>query len=581
MNIIPKEYVKPSRRKAKSTNKVNNKTLPESDSIKCIKLLEKTEVEHDETYIDNKYNGRNTPSFVLELPLEVNPSQESIILTRLEAGRQILNACIGESLRRLNLMKQSKEYQRIVRLPNKEKKERTKAFKELNKKFKFTDADLQHYAIEIRQSWIGDHIGTHIAQKLATRAFRAVQKKALRKSKNVRFKGKNQFDTLEGKTNKQNLIFDVDNNILKWADLELPVTISKKNEKENKKNKKEIIEYGLQHRTKFCRLVRRKLDGKSRFYVQLILEGIPYHDNDDNDDPKKVFGKEEIGLDIGPSTIAIVGDTKAELKEFCSDLIPKQKEKRILQRKLDRSRRANNPDNYNENGTIKKGKKKWKKSNRYKNVRSKLSELDRKTVAHRKSLHGHDQNIILSQGVEIKAEKINYKWLQKLYGKSILMRAPGMFINGLKNKAENAGGHLIEFPTFDTKLSQACHKCGKYVKKPLNQRWHTCCGLDVQRDLYSAFLAKCIESDGDEKGNMKYALDMAKAEKLWQGLEQVLSDAVSRAKQSTSRRKIPASFGLNNQRQSGSHVKSEESTTNAEDVVAGDNIKGESFGKVV
>jgi hypothetical protein len=255
---------------------------------------------------------------------------------------------------------------------------------------------------------------------------------------------------------------------------------------------------------------------------------------------------------------------------------------------LDRSRRANNPDNYNENGTIKKGKKKWKKSNRYIKISSDIASLDRKTAAHRKSLHGHDQNIILSQGVKIKAEEINYKAWQKIYGKSILMKAPSMFINGLKRKAENAitqqgcRGHLIEFPTINTKLSQVCHKCGKYEKKSLSQRWHTCCGLDVQRDLYSAFLAKCVVEVGDgEKGNKKYALDMAEAEKLWQGLEQVLSDAVSRVKQSTNCRKLPASFGLNNQRQSGSHVKSEESMTNAEDVVAGDNIKGESLGKVV
>lgn len=563
LNLIPEEEQKKSRSKSKKLkSKLSNPSPSElsfsnvKPNIELIKDIKEINI--------GAYNGRNTPSFILELSLNTNPSHESIILTRLETGRQILNACIGESLRRLNLIKQSKEYQRIIKLPKgkgKEGKERAKAFKELNKKFGFTDADIQHYAIETRQSWIGDHIGTHIAQKLATRAFKSVQKKAFGKSRSVRFKGKNQFDTLEGKTNQQNLIFDSENKILKWANLEIPVILpddnddSKKFGKEEKeininggKNKRnKIIEYSLKHRIKFCRLVRRKLNGKNRFYVQLILEGIPYH----NDDSKILYGKEEIGLDVGPSTIAIVGDTKAELKEFCSDLEIKQKEKRILQRKQDRSRRANNPDNYNEDGTVKKGKKgskHWKISNRYKKISIELSELDRKTVAHRKSLHGYDQNVILSQGVEIKAEKINYKWLQKLYGKSILMKAPGMFISGLKRKAENAGGHLIEFPTFDTKLSQACHKCGKYVKKSLNQRWHICCGLEVQRDLYSAFLAKCVEAGKGKEGNIKYALDIAKADKLWQGLEQVLSDAVSRAKQSTNGRNFPSSFGLNDQR---------------------------------
>ncbi len=41
-----------------------------------------------------------TPSFILELPLKTTPVQESTILVRLEAGRQLYNACLGESLKR-------------------------------------------------------------------------------------------------------------------------------------------------------------------------------------------------------------------------------------------------------------------------------------------------------------------------------------------------------------------------------------------------------------------------------------------------------------------------------------------------
>jgi len=96
--------------------------------------------------------------------------------------------------------------------------------------------------------------------------------------------------------------------------------------------------------------------------------------------------------------VAIVGDTKAELKQFCNEIVPKQKEKRRLQRKQDRQRRANNPQNYNENGTVKKGNKKWKRSNRYKQTSSEIAELERKLAAHRKSLHGRDINKIIAIG---------------------------------------------------------------------------------------------------------------------------------------------------------------------------------------
>jgi transposase len=199
-----------------------------------------------------------------------------------------------------------------------------------------------------------------------------------------------------------------------------------------------------------------------------------------------------IGLDIGPSTIAYVTDDNAVIERFCDELKDKQKEIRRLQRKLDRQRRANNPQNYNPDGTIKKGKKTWRESTRLKITKRKLAELQRKLAVHRKSLHGNLANRILRQGKHIKTEKLSYRAFQKNYGKSVKDRAPGMFMEILHRKAENAGGFVDEFSTKDTKLSQYCHKCGKYTKKPLSQRWHTCCNLNIQRDIYSAFLAGSV-----------------------------------------------------------------------------------------
>jgi len=178
---------------------------------------------------------------------------------------------------------------------------------------------------------------------------------------------------------------------------------------------------------------------------------------------------------------------------------------------MDRQRRANNPQNYNANGTVKKGKKTWKKSNRYKKTSSKAAQVDRKLAAHRKSVQ---------------------------------VRSPSMFMSSLKRKAENAGGRFNDFPTQRTKLSQVCHICGNTVKKPLSQRWHTCCGIKMQRDLYSAFLNKCVDVNTN-------SLDIARAKQLWPGLEPVLSAAVSRAYQSANGGKtVPASFGFG-QRQRG------------------------------
>jgi len=37
-----------------------------------------------------------TPSFVTDIPLVVSPSEERVLLARLEAGRQLHNICLGE-----------------------------------------------------------------------------------------------------------------------------------------------------------------------------------------------------------------------------------------------------------------------------------------------------------------------------------------------------------------------------------------------------------------------------------------------------------------------------------------------------
>ena len=122
----------------------------------------------------------------------------------------------------------------------------------------------------------------------------------------------------------------------------------------------------------YCRLLKRVVNGKNKYYVQITFEGTP---------PKKhkVGGENEIGIDIGTSTIAIVSDNKIELKILAENIEINEKEKIRLQRKLDRQRRANNPNKYNTDGTINiENKEKWKKSNSYVKTKLKLSNLQRK-----------------------------------------------------------------------------------------------------------------------------------------------------------------------------------------------------------
>ena len=52
-----------------------------------------------------------TDTFIHEIPLKTTPHDEAILDVRLEAARNLYNACLRESLRRVDLMRESKAYQ--------------------------------------------------------------------------------------------------------------------------------------------------------------------------------------------------------------------------------------------------------------------------------------------------------------------------------------------------------------------------------------------------------------------------------------------------------------------------------------
>ena len=74
----------------------------------------------------DKKKRSTTPTFITEIPLKVNLTQEKILLKRLEAGRQVYNACLGEALQRADAMRRSPAYQTARRMPK--GKARTQAF---------------------------------------------------------------------------------------------------------------------------------------------------------------------------------------------------------------------------------------------------------------------------------------------------------------------------------------------------------------------------------------------------------------------------------------------------------------------
>jgi hypothetical protein len=97
------------------------------------------------------------------LALVVSPASEGVLLSRLEAARQLYNACLGEALRRINLIRQSKDFNKARSLKA-SNPECQVLFKRARERYDFSEYAIHSYSTKLRQSWIGDHSDSNTAQ---------------------------------------------------------------------------------------------------------------------------------------------------------------------------------------------------------------------------------------------------------------------------------------------------------------------------------------------------------------------------------------------------------------------------------
>ena len=258
---------------------------------------------------------------------------------------------------------------------------------------------------------------------------------------------------------------------------------------------------------KYVQIVRKTIRGKRVYILQIVCQGLP---------PAKVTrGNKTVGIDPGISTVAYASDAEVALV----DLVPKninQKEKlmKLLDRKIERSRRVNNPDCYHEDGTIKNGAKFKLPSNRQLRLQIRRLKAYRSLSEERQKLQGQLVNRIISQARLIKIEDLSVKGLQrrsreirinpktnrpfskKRFGKSIFRAAPSAFRNALQIRAHQLGIDFEVISPKDVKPSQYNHITQTFEKKSLSTRIYDLSEdvTGVQRDLYSAFLIGHIEN---------------------------------------------------------------------------------------
>ncbi len=330
---------------------------------------------------------------------------------------------------RMNLLKQSRAWQSTRGIND--KKARGATCNSLLKECGLTPALMITYARKRKNeaTW-HDRLGSNVAQRIAEHAFSVVPQHVFGKRGRPRVKGAQRpLHSLEATTNKANILWKRDIGCVTIGTLMLPAMLP------SEEQDPYLIE-GLHHRTKYCRVLWRNVQGSRRWFVPLMQEGIqPNHHHRTKD--------AVVGLDVGPSTLAVVGEHSASLVTCCETVIQPWKETPRLQRAMDRSERVTNPYYFNENGTWKRGQR-FTPSKRYPKIRIEYAEVEHKLAAERKRSHGELANQIIDLGNSIQTEKLSYISFHKNHGKSIKARSSGMFIEQLRRKAESAGGEWVE-----------------------------------------------------------------------------------------------------------------------------------------
>lgn len=489
------------------------------------------------------------PRCVLTMPLLTEPWQEHILETRFRIILHLKNQLVRMEWRKYKDLCRTKEFrqleEQIEATPKEERRPLHKKRRELLKA-----AGLSEYRfkadISDMQKQFSRHIAVKIAENAASDVWRAFDTYLFKKGQEVHTHSLSMMRSVAGQAGNGMHYIKVtkkgkDYYFFKWnVEKEKEEPTDQKKRPSKKQTRRERIRGKksiplkisitpprnayeremLEKPVKYLRVVRRWIKSRYKYYLQFTLEGHPV--------PKpKERGTGRVGIDIGTRTIAVVSGNEVHLEELVEvtdrdhrrSVDQCQRRKAALRRKMDRSSRIMNPQNFKPDGSVKPRKEltPWKRSNRYKRLAGKVRELERKNADVRKYEHSRLADRILAMGDEIFLESMNFSALQrrkkktekdkkgryakkKRFGKSIAHRAPATLVSTLERKAAQRHQTVVRVKTETFRASQLDHTTGEYRKTHLSERRKTLSnGDEVQRDLYAAFLLMNSASTWDEK----------------------------------------------------------------------------------
>ena len=486
-----------------------------------------------------------TPSFVVKVKLHLQENIKAYLNKSFHIADSAYNETLSFGLKRFSAMKKNERYQELLELrrevvkvqENIKKKNKKETEKEIKQKLKEEAKQIKTQLKEIDENlgeirmnygltkyqlslWLlgrrketesYQHLNSGELQIIAENAYQTLSQVIFYKTKPEKLKFRSKYSLEHSFRNRENITGTrlVESEKPKVAYrlyihkkstfIDIPVSAFTEYQQ---------VQLLRADKIKYVQIISKTIRGKQVFYLHIICQGIPVS--------KIQKGKGVTGIDPGISTVAYVSKDSCRLV----DLVPKdfaRKERLIqnLSRKIERSRRVNNPEAYNKNGTIKKDVHFKPLSKRAKRLAIRRQTAYRKLTEERRKIQGELVNHIVSQSSVIKIEDLDVKSLQKRkretrinpktgrpfskkrYGKAVFKAAPGYFRDLLLQRANSTGCKVDIISPKKTKPSQYNHITGEFNKKELKTRIYNLTDeiTDVQRDLYSAFLITHIEND--------------------------------------------------------------------------------------
>ena len=506
--------------------------------------------------------NETTPTFVVKVLLDLKPNDYRTVEKSMNVANSIYNDMLSEGKKRINRLRADENYWKLIKDYNDAKEHNEKhsnqkidikvinnQLKNMVKSYGLSQTDFEHFLRDRRHKLdFYKALSTPEIQVIAKQAFDTIKNVIYFKSKikNLKFKSKYKDSSFKNKRNDTGLRL-IENESDKYA---YTLILGNKHKINIKRNAFTTYQQNCMLRAekiKYVQIQKSKIKGKFRYYLVIYLQGTP--------PTKHKVGKGVVGCDNGVSTLAYVSDNKLELV----DLVP-EKCLRIeegikrLNKQISYKLRLLNPDCFDQNNKVVKGKKMTNRSNNLTKLMTRVQKKQHKMRIYKNELQNKVCNELLSQGNVIQLEKMNVKALQKRsknirinqktnrpyskkrFGKSILKASPSSLVTLLKTKAASRGATVIEINTKDTKPSQYNHILNKDIKKTLNTRIYDLSNEypNIQRDLYSAILNKyTIQQTKNDK--ITYIIDKTRLTNEFEQYYNLMQQEITKIKNENKR----------------------------------------------